>query len=733
MRPMRSEAIRWLSVVTMATATLRCAEAEGRSQAEARRELMKRLGVQADRGKKKGVGGNGETDRKRGRGEAAPTEVRGGGGRQRSDKERSEGGPSERTAKAGARAAVTFSRDVEPLIQTRCAGCHSSKGSASKSRYLLSGNFKLDYGATRRWLNMKVPSNSRLLSAAMGKGHSGGVFLKKSESAYRQLVAWISSGAPIGSGVAIKQKKPREASRPPPNTGALQRVSRRQRTHGLSAAENRELGAAAGRSLFVDSLDQPLRQACGSCHGANTANQRRYLIGPSAAEHYTQALKHITPGASSESALLTKAIGRHHGGGAIIKASSALHQNILTWIEFEGVTTRRRIASNSDGASQVAKGAPSAAEAVADGATSQAGLPAGSGCPFAHGSRAGRSQATDNVLNKALGSLVRGFRLNGRFDLNYERRNLRDHPFRESNDALRSYHHFVFLSREVKEDPIGLTVELITLQLWELTYGYRFEKIPLKLTARVGKILVPFGADPLYHQRYGGLAGFDQKLLPAIWTQEGVALKGVYRWRQWALGLDAFVTRGFSLREERAVLNLQADLSAIDELKFAGGARVGIAWGPLSLWYSSFFNPLGFGRLLFMQALDLVAWRPRGVAVLERFSASLGFMRADVTGGEGLLGGPNDDYYHFGSYFQLRFYPCDVVYVQYRQGLRSFDNRSGVFIDERRLTSADASTHTIGAVARYRGLSFGWWFFWNLEKVDEVNDDFMRITVAYDF
>ena len=58
--------------------------------------------------------------------------------------------------------------------------------------------------------------------------------------------------------------------------------------------------------------------------------------------------------------------------------------------------------------------------------------------------------------------------LNGRFDLAYERRQFSGDPFETpSVNALRSYHHFLFLSHDTAGDPCGLSVEVLTLQFWE--------------------------------------------------------------------------------------------------------------------------------------------------------------------------------------------------------------------------------------------------------------------------
>ena len=53
----------------------------------------------------------------------------------------------------------------------------------------------------------------------------------------------------------------------------------------------------------------------------------------------------------------------------------------------------------------------------------------------------------------------------------------------------------------------------------------------------------------------------------------------------------------------------------------------------LSAWYSAYFNPLGFGRRLFMQAIDLTLWRQRQIPVLGHFTLGAGLLLADVSGG----------------------------------------------------------------------------------------------------
>jgi hypothetical protein len=103
-------------------------------------------------------------------------------------------------------------------------------------------------------------------------------------------------------------------------------------------------------------------------------------------------------------------------------------------------------------------------------------------------------------------------------------------------------------------------------------------------------------------------------------------------------------------------------------------------------------------------------------------------MRADVSGG-----GPGNDYYHFGSYGKIRYYPIDWLYLQYRWGLKTFDNRRKLFYDDTRADERDGSSHNLTIGATYMGFFAAVQLFWNLEKANEQDDDFLRLTVGYAF
>ena len=418
----------------------------------------------------------------------------------------------------------------------------------------------------------------------------------------------------------------------------------------------------------------------------------------------------VNPQAPDASLLLTKASGKMHGGGAPLPAGDPRRVAIVAWIG--ALVAPPPVAPSATVAGVTAAPVP-APSVPAPAAPPEPPPPSGgppSGLP-----------------------LPLGFLLNGRFDLDYERRQFNGDPFAESSGgALRSYHHFLFLSRDAG-DPCGLSVEVLTLLFWEGHCRLPGGLGPVAVTIAGGKILVPFGADPLFHQSYGGLAGFDQVVLPTVWSIEGVAAHGVLSRGPLAITDDLYVVRGYALQHADSVINLQNDFSPDDDTRLAVGNRIGAAWMGISAWYSAYFNPLGFGRRLVMQAIDVSLWRQRQIPVIGHFSLGFGLLRADVSGGGPGVGGVGNDYYDFADYLQLRYFPVDWLYLQYRTGLHTFDNRRALVLDNSRLTTADGSTHNFGIVARTRSLWFGIFYFINLEKVDEIPNDLLRFNVTYEF
>jgi hypothetical protein len=319
-----------------------------------------------------------------------------------------------------------------------------------------------------------------------------------------------------------------------------------------------------------------------------------------------------------------------------------------------------------------------------------------------------------------------GLRLHGRFDFAYERHAYTDDPS-EGLDAFRNFHRFLFLERHVKDDPFYFNAEVLGLNFYELGFRLRGgESLPWRFGMTAGKVLVPFGSDPLFHHAYGGRVGADQRFVPVVWGEFGLKANLELDLGRAGLRVDAYTTRGFALRDPEAQLNLQTNAAPLDDLNFAGGGRISASYGPATIHYSVMGGNLDHGRAFAMQGLDVGLWR-LPLPVLEDFALTAGVVRADVWGGEG------ESYYHFADYLQLRYYPTDCLYLQYRTGLDMRDNREGLFADANRLDKLDTSAHSL-ALGYVRGhFSLVIQHLWQMELVDEQDDDFFRITAAYEF
>jgi hypothetical protein len=664
-------------------------------------------------------------------------------GAARKSTEDGKAGAGKKSAPAGP-AAPSFQRAIHPLLMTTCKPCHTAGGPAQASHLLLTGDATADHHAVVRFVNVRDPDASALLAKVSGATlHGGGAPWPSAGAPYQRVSAWIRGGARLDAAAAAAPA-PVAASPAGPATGRPPAHAGSSRTAGNEATSapapatpapeippatapatpaitapaatppNANAGAPAQPAgpTFAAAVHPILMATCALCHRpGGPAGMTRFLLAGDATKDEAAARAFVDLQAPERSPLITKSSGQMHGGGVVLPPGDARAETILAW-------ARALAAPPPVAAAPGAPPSPTTTAPPPPPAPPPAATPPG---PPGHGAAGGFP-------------LPFGFMLDGRFSLDDERRQFTGNPFADGSvNALRSYHHFLFLSRDVADDPCGLSLEVLALQFWEAHCRVRRLPAPLRLTIAGGKIVVPFGADPLFHQNYGGLGGFDQPVLPVIWAIEGAAAHLVVEHKPLVLTDDLYVVRGYALPHADSIINLQSGFSPEDATKLAVGNRVGLSWMFVSAWYSAYYNPLGFGRRLFMQALDLTVWRPRGIPVLEHFSLGAGLLRADVSGGGPGVGGVGFDYYDFADYLQLRYYPFDWLYVQYRTGLRTFDNRRGVVLDKTRLTSADASTHNFAVVARCHGLTAGLYYFINLEKVDEIPNDLVRLSVIYDF
>jgi hypothetical protein len=328
-----------------------------------------------------------------------------------------------------------------------------------------------------------------------------------------------------------------------------------------------------------------------------------------------------------------------------------------------------------------------------------------------------------------------GIHLGGMFDVAYERTD-RSADLTSGKNAFRSYHHLLFLSRQGDDIPIGFDAEVLSQYFYELSARLSQTGSRLRVLLHTGKILVPFGPDPLFHKSYGGLSGVDQRALPVVWSAIGAGIRFSYASGGVSAADEVYAVQGFDLEAPDQTLNMQRDLTAYAGARIAFGNRLALASGPLTLWYSFYWNQMRFGRLLIMQAVDLALWRP-ALPVLDRVAMGAGFVRAHIsaTGRYETPGASSDEsgYYHFADYLWLRAYLLDGLYVQARSGLATFNNRRGLTYDEARADPSDGSHHNLALVYEYASAQVMLAYYWNFEKVDERPDDFLRLMVTYAF
>jgi hypothetical protein len=405
----------------------------------------------------------------------------------------------------------------------------------------------------------------------------------------------------------------------------------------------------------------------------------------------------------------------------------------LVFLALTTAATASWAASEEDGkpASAASEISPPSA-----GATSETAEPAAGVAPPEAAAQSAQSPKAEPEESEARAlAFPGGIRLGGMFDAVYERVGRSDDLGSGSN-SFRNYHHFLFLSRQGDDVPVGFNAELLGLNFYELTARLTGKGSRVRVTAHAGKIVVPFGPDPLFHKNYGGLSGVDQRTLPVIWSAIGGGLRFASTRGRLSVSDEIYTVQGFDLPARNQTLDLQRDLNAYDGARVAVGNRLALSAGPFTLWYSFFWNPMRFGRTLIMQAVDFTVWRP-GLPVLNHLALGVGAVRAHISedetfGQPGAIADPGA-YFHFADYVWLRAYLRDWIYLQVRSGLATFNNRAGLFYDAKMADASDGSHHNVALVVEHAGAQASLGYFWNFEKVDERPDDLFRLMVTYAF
>ncbi|MBI2890313.1 MAG: hypothetical protein HYY13_05955 [Nitrospirae bacterium] len=312
-----------------------------------------------------------------------------------------------------------------------------------------------------------------------------------------------------------------------------------------------------------------------------------------------------------------------------------------------------------------------------------------------------------------------GFQINGRFDLNYERTTFSGSPS-EGEDTLKNYHHFIFLSRRKKDEPFSFTAEIVDQTFYEMGV-----KLGEGGGIRFGKVLVPFGADPLFHHSYGGVTGADQKLVPFIWSELGVVYDRTFvQSSDFRLDGNTFLVSGYK-GDDTKVLALNG---AGDPSKPAVGQRLRLGTGKYSLFGSVYYDQYVSSKSVLLYSLEATAgygflpW-----SILKNVSARAGALRADVK--SDALG----NYYHFGDYLQV---DCRLPFGfrgRYRGGAVTNENHTSLYFDDKKKDVADTVNHTVALFYDYRLLTLGAEYLANLEAVGEQKNDLIRVLAVLEF
>jgi hypothetical protein len=87
---------------------------------------------------------------------------------------------------------LTFETDVYRILQIRCEDCHKSGGMGGYTRFVLTGNARIDRAMVMALVTPGDPAASLLLARATGDSHTGGQVLVPDSDPYNTIANWIS-------------------------------------------------------------------------------------------------------------------------------------------------------------------------------------------------------------------------------------------------------------------------------------------------------------------------------------------------------------------------------------------------------------------------------------------------------------------------------------------------------------------------------------------------------------
>lgn len=327
--------------------------------------------------------------------------------------------------------------------------------------------------------------------------------------------------------------------------------------------------------------------------------------------------------------------------------------------------------------------------------------------------------------------------LSGRFDLNYELDNPVLHFAPTATDPetgmpvppidrgkLKNYHHFLFL-KATPIERVTLEAELIDLAYYELKYALNDQ-----VTLHAGKVLVPFGSSSFHHY-YGARQGspYIGLFVPNFWSEYGaVASYAVLRSGPISIDGDTYLIRGFD-GQTGTVLPLNIGGS---DTRFALGQRLRMGIGTrASVWASAMYNRWGLdneGKVLLWGLDARLEYGLVPLPVLKDFALRAALARAEIRD-PGLDPALNQDgwYWRYSDYVELAY-----------GGLRPWTTlrlRYGTLIDYNQVVSVKDLHNWALAAQTPLGdhLSLLLEYQWNMEEVEEVDNDLFRAQLVLEF
>ncbi|GBD03238.1 hypothetical protein HRbin19_00519 [bacterium HR19] len=313
-----------------------------------------------------------------------------------------------------------------------------------------------------------------------------------------------------------------------------------------------------------------------------------------------------------------------------------------------------------------------------------------------------------------------GLLINGKFDVSFELREFYGDPF-QGKPSLTNYHKFIFISRRKAEDKFFFTAEVIERYFYE--FGARFEKVEIKF----GKVLVPFGADPLFHHNYGGLTGFDQKFVPFVWSEHG----GVFTShilkkpdKKLILSNDFFLVNAPGGDPAK-----EFSLGKADPSRFAVGDRVKFGYSHLIIYGSLYWTQYAKGYNFFMWGGDVsLAYGFLPYSFLKNLSLKAGFAYENVEGDPKKMG----NYFHFSDYLRIDYkLPLNLTF-RFLVGTKTMLNYKYPFYDKDTADQNDETAYNFALIYRRGGFFTQFQYVVKVEA-KEQKDDFARIMVGFEF